>query len=116
MSLSAEWRTRGAQNDAILVLEDDGAIREAILVDGAILSRFLTEQLDDLVNWRGQSLVEGEKREPDAWGELVISRAETGEVIEADPELFWQGIYLWFRSHGVDYDTPLHRSNSLIED
>ncbi len=42
--------------------------------------------------------------------------ADTGEVIEADPELFWQGIYLWFRSHGVDYDTPMKRSNSLIED
>lgn len=116
MSLSAEWRTRGAQDDAILVLESDGVIREAIVADDHILSRFLTEQLDDLDSWRGQSLVEGERREPDAWGELVISRAETGEVIEADPELFWQGIYLWFRSHGVDYDTPMKRSNSLIED
>ncbi len=116
MSLSVEWRTRGAQDDAILVIETDGAIREAIVADGIILSRFLTEQLDDLDSWRGQSLVEGERREPDAWGELVISRAETGEVIEADPELFWQGIYLWFRSHGVDYDTPMRRSNSLIED
>lgn len=116
MSLSAEWRTRGAKDDAILVLESDGAIREAIVADDNILSRFLTEQLHDLDSWRGQSLVEGERREPEAWGELVISRAGTGEVIEADPELFWQGIYLWFRSHGIDYDTPMKRSNSLIED
>jgi hypothetical protein len=21
-----------------------------------------------------------------------------------DPELFWEGIYSWFRSRGVDYD------------
>ena len=116
MALSAEWRTRGAKNDAILVLDGEGGIREAIVADDAILSRFLTEQLADLGNWRGQSLVEGEKREPEAWGELVISRADTGEVIEADPELFWQGIYLGFRSHGVDYDTPMKRSNSLVED
>ncbi len=116
MALSAEWRTRGAKNDAILVLDGDGAIREAIACNDTILSRFLTEQLADLDSWRGQSLVEGEQREPEAWGELVISRAGTGEVIEADPELFWQGIYLWFRSHGIDYDTPMKRSNSLIED
>lgn len=116
MALSVEWRTRGAKNDAILVLDGEGAIREAIVCDDAILSRFLTEQLEDLDSWRGQTLVEGEKRERDAWGELVIARAGTGEVLEADPELFWQGIYLWFRSHGVDYDTPMHRSNSLIED
>ena len=116
MDLSAEWRTRGAKNDAILVLDAEGAIREAIVADDAILSRFLTEQLADLGSWRGQTLVEGANREPEAWGELVISRADSGEVIEADPELFWQGIYLWFRSHGVDYDTPMKRSNSLIED
>ena len=116
MELSAEWRTRGAKNDAILVLDAEGSIREAIVADDAILSRFLTEQLADLDSWRGQTLVEGANREPEAWGELVISRAGSGEVIEADPELFWQGIYLWFRSHGVDYDTPMKRSNSLIED
>jgi hypothetical protein len=23
-------------------------------------------------------------------------------VITMDPELFWEGIYLWFRSQGVD--------------
>lgn len=116
MSLSVEWRTRGAKDDAILVLESGGVIREAIVADDGILSRFLTEQLNDLDSWRGQSLVEGESREPEAWGELVISRADTGEVLEADPELLWQGIYLWFRSHGIDYDTPMKRSNSLIED
>ena len=24
-----------------------------------------------------------------------------------DPEKFWEGVHIWFRSHGVDYDTPI---------
>ena len=24
-----------------------------------------------------------------------------------DPQRFWTGIHIWFRSRGVDYDTPI---------
>ena len=29
-----------------------------------------------------------------------------GQVITMDPGRFWEGVYEWFRSRGVDYDTP----------
>ena len=103
--LTAEWRTRGTQDDVVLVL-DGGNVREALEGNQIVISRFLTEQLQDLDTWRGESQASGENENPETWGELVISRAGTGEVLDADPELLWQGIYLWFRSHGVDYDSP----------
>jgi hypothetical protein len=103
--LTAEWRTKGPQDDVVLVLEG-GTVREALAGSQIVISRFLTEQLKDLDTWRGESQAAGEKGNPEIWGELVISRADTGEVLDADPELLWQGIYLWFRSQGVDYDSP----------
>jgi hypothetical protein len=45
-----------------------------------------------------------DKRDPAAWGHLVIARGASGEVLTMDPELYWEGIYAWFRSRGVDYD------------
>jgi hypothetical protein len=104
MAWSAEWRTKGQQNDAVFVLDDQHGLRQAFSATQPALARLLT-QMGDLASWKGASVAVDE-RNPDAWGELVISRAETGEVIEVDPELFWQGIYVWFRSQGVDYDSP----------
>jgi hypothetical protein len=49
---------------------------------------------------------------PSAWGHLVIARAQTGEVLTMDPEAFWSGIHQWFRSRGVDYDTPLAEAHA----
>ena len=102
MALSAEWRTNG-EFDAVLIVEDEDTVKEALLANPEVLSQFLTDA-GDLHAWRGARQVEGEKRKPAAWGSLVIARAETGEVITMDPERFWEGIYLWFRSRGVDYD------------
>jgi hypothetical protein len=39
-------------------------------------------------------------------------RASSGEVLQMDPERFWDGIYEWFRSKGVDYDSEPTRSSS----
>ena len=103
MALSAEWRTNG-EFDAVLIL-DDGTVREALTADPAVLSDFLTD-MGDLDTWRGGHSVDEDKRNPAAWGELVIARANSGEVMTMDPERYWEGIYTWFRSRGVDYDTP----------
>ena len=111
--LTAEWRTKGPQDDVVLVLES-GTVREALAGNQVVISRFLTEQLKDLETWRGEFQGTGEKSNPENWGELVISRAGSGEVLDADPELLWQGIYLWFRSHGVDYDSPSLRDDPLF--
>jgi len=103
--LSAEWRTNG-ENDAVLIVEDENTVREVLPANPEVLSKLLTET-GDLSAWHGEQAVEGDKREPSAWGQLVIARASTGEVLTMDPERFWGGIYEWFRSRGVDYDTPV---------
>lgn len=107
MGLNAEWRTNG-EFDAVLVVDEDGAVREAIMASPEVLTRLLTD-LGDLATWKGGRDVEGAQRQPDAWGQLVIARAGTGEVLWVDPERFWSGISTWFRSRGVDYDTEIRR-------
>jgi hypothetical protein len=105
MPWTAQWRTKGPFSDAVLVLDDSGKVSEALLASQIVLSRLLT-QMGDLESWRGDTPVSVDENDPETWGQLVIARAHTGEVIEVEPELFWHGIYLWFRSRGVDYDTP----------
>jgi len=105
MTLTAEWRTSG-EFDSVLIIENDSTVREALRANPEVLHRFLTD-MGDLTSWRGDVRVEGVKRMSLAWGELVIARAQTGEVLTMDPEAFWNGIHVWFRSRGVDYDTPL---------
>ena len=105
MALIAEWRTEG-EFEAILIVDDeDNTVREVLAANPAALSKLLTD-LGDLNTWRGEGSVAEDKRSPEAWGKLVIARAHTGEVITMDPERYWDGIYTWFRSRGVDYDTP----------
>ena len=105
MVLSAQWRSQG-ESDAILIINDeDNTVREALVADPALLSRFLTD-MGELSAWQGGEAVDGDRRNPEAWGDLIIARAATGEVITMDPERYWDGIYAWFRSRGVDYDTP----------
>jgi len=99
MTLKAQWRTKGQFIDSVLVLNDGDLVLEALPASQPVLSRLLTS-MGDLSTWRGD-LVKSDSQEPDVWGELVIERAGTGEVIEVDPELFWQGIYLCeHRNHG----------------
>jgi hypothetical protein len=105
MAWTAQWRTKRELTDAIFILDDKNTVREVVPASQPVLTRFLTE-MGDLQGWRGESPVEGDSSSADAWGQLVATRAATGEVIEVEPELLWHGIYLWFRSQGVDYDTP----------
>ena len=105
MTLTAEWRTN-REFDSVLIVEDETTVREALFADPEVLHRLLTDT-GDLTAWHGTINVEREKRTPSAWGDLVIARAQTGEVLTMDPETFWSGIHQWFRSRGVDYDTPL---------
>ena len=88
-------------DDALLVVDDDNTVRQAVGADPTVLRDFLND-MAGLATWRQGPSVAADKRNPAAWGELVIARAKTGEVLTMDPELFWEGIYLWFRSRGVD--------------
>jgi hypothetical protein len=66
-----------------------------------VLQSFLNDMMD-LESRRSEEAVVNGQSDPDAWGELVMARAQTGEVLDLDPELYWEGIYNWFRSRGVD--------------
>jgi hypothetical protein len=102
VALTAEWRTnRGA--DTVLIVDESNHVREAVPADPDVLSTFLTNP-GDLAGWRGDRTIDEHQRNPSAWGELVIARGPSGEVLTMDPELYWDGIYTWFRSRGVDYD------------
>jgi hypothetical protein len=102
MAVRVEWRTRGAMDDTLLVVDDDdNTVRQAVQADPMVLRDFLND-MAGLDTWRQGPAVAEDRRSPVAWGELVIARAKTGEVLTMDPELFWEGIYLWFRSQGVD--------------
>jgi hypothetical protein len=90
-------------DDTLLVINaDDNTVRQAVPAAAPVLRDFLND-MADLDTWRqGGPAVAAAKRDPATWGELVIARARTGEVLTMDPELFWDGIYRWFRSRGVD--------------
>ena len=108
MAVRVEWRTRGAMDDTLLIVDDDdNTVRQAVQADPTVLRDFLND-MAGLDTWRQGPSVAADKSSPAVWGELVIARAKTGEVLTMDPELFWEGIYLWFRSQGVD-PHPLRR-------
>jgi hypothetical protein len=102
MTLSAEWRTN-AEADTLLIVDEGNQVLEAVQANSEVLSTFLNNTRD-LAAWHGERSVPQEKRDPAAWGRLVIARGPAGEVLTMDPELYWEGIYTWFRSRGVDYD------------
>ena len=102
MSLSAEWRADGKIETVLVIDRTENTVQKAIAADPLVLSRLLTD-MGNLRTWDIGQEITGDKLNPDSWGRLVISRSETGEVIDMDPEKFWDGIYVWFRSRGVDY-------------
>jgi hypothetical protein len=108
MAVRVEWRTRGERDDTLLVVDvDDNMVRQAVEAAPPVLRDFLNDMVG-LDTWQEGPLVAEDQRSPAVWGALVIARAKTGEVLTMDPERFWEGIYLWFRSQGVD-PHPLRR-------
>jgi hypothetical protein len=99
--MSAEWRTDG-ESDTVLIVDEGNQVQEAVRANPQVLSTFLNS-VGDLAAWQGERDVPEDKRDPAAWGRLVIARGPAGEVLTMDPELYWEGIYAWFRSRGVDY-------------
>ena len=104
MALSAGWRSLG-ESETVLIIDESNTVREAIAAEPAVLSRLLTN-MGELDSWQGTIPVDADKLDPASWGDLIIARGKSGEVITMEPELFWDGIYTWFRSRGVDYDSP----------
>jgi hypothetical protein len=102
---SAEWRTRGHLDDAVFVIDASGSVVDVLPVTPLVLSRFLTGK-GGFEHLRQAAAADVGARDPETWGRLILARSSGGEVLEVEPELYWHGIYVWFRSRGVDYDTP----------
>lgn len=109
MTLCIEWRLR-PESDTVLVVNDENVVEVAIPADAMVLSKMLTIP-GDLSLWEGGKLIEAVDRDPESWGELVISRSADGQILQMDPELFWNGVYEWFRSRGIDYDCYLSQTH-----
>jgi hypothetical protein len=104
-SLRGEWRTGNGSDVVLIVDEDQNRVRDVFLATPGLLSKLLTTP-GDFRSWRSDLSVSRDREDPSVWGDLVIARAANGQVITMDPGRFWDGVYEWFRSRGVDYDTP----------
>jgi hypothetical protein len=101
MGLLLEWRSKAEGDDTILAVADDTyTVLEAWKADPALLTDFLNDMAGiTAVNANRQAV---EEPAPQDWGELVIARSQSGEVLSIDPQLYWEGVSYWFRSRGAD--------------
>jgi hypothetical protein len=98
-----EWRSRAEGDDSLLAIEDDtNTVVQAWPVDPSLLVDFLNDMDRFAPSEEGDAKLTERQRDAIDWGELVISRSADGEVIEVDPELYWVGVAIWFRSRGND--------------
>jgi hypothetical protein len=106
MTARIEWRTRGKGDDALLFIREYGEAGDAVLkswdADGGRITDFLNEMVE-LDTTGGNLETNVNQRDPLQWGNLVLSRAQPGgDVLDIDPEIYWDEIYYWFRSRGID--------------
>jgi hypothetical protein len=105
--MKVEWRVRDGA-DAIVLVDPSAESVAAFARPGENeLKAYLAvagnlERWRDSISWQAAA---GETRDPTFWGQLVLSRDDDGDVLYIDPELFWDGVYRWFRSRGVDYNS-----------
>lgn len=101
MGLRIEWRSRAEGDDALLAVEEpSNTVLEAWKADAALLTDFLNDMTG--LSAVSRDGVDISQRDPDTWGALVIARSESGDVLNVDPQLYWEGIAYWFRSRGAD--------------
>jgi hypothetical protein len=101
-----EWRTRGKGQDALLLVGEYGEASDTVMKTWAADAPLLTDFLNDMVGLESVAVrleTAVDERDPRQWGKLVLARAQRGgDVLDIDPEVYWDGIYYWFRSRGVD--------------
>ena len=102
MELRIEWRSKGDDANSIVFIDDDNnLVRRVVHGDNKALSTFLND-IGDLDSGWEETPVTEDMREPGAWGRLVMARANSSEVLEMDPVLFWHSISVLFRLRGTD--------------
>jgi hypothetical protein len=106
MSARIEWRHRSKGDESVLLVgEAEGnpyRVLEAWPASTALIADLLND-MESVGATDGALELSGGQRDPQSWGQLVIARdQEGGDVLAIDPELYWDGIYYWFRAHGLD--------------
>jgi len=106
MTARIEWRTKGKGDDALLFIREFGEAGDTVMkswdANEGLIEDFLND-MDGLDTANSQLEVGVDQRHPEQWGNLVLSRAEQGgDVLAIDPEIYWDKIFYWFRSRGVD--------------
>ena len=106
MTARIEWRSKGRGEDALVFAsqfgEDDNTALKMWDANPERLTDFLNDMKDFDVSITEGPEVPVDQRSPQDWGVLIIARSIDGDVLEINPELYWDGIYYWFRSRGVD--------------
>jgi hypothetical protein len=101
MSQRIEWRRRSEGDDVLLAIEDDtNTVVQSWQAEPGLLKDFLND-MDDIKARKGDR-AEVVLVEPEDWGNLVLARSADGDVVFVEPQLYWEGVAYWFRSHGRD--------------
>ena len=90
-------------------------VSEASRPDAAALKAYLAVS-GDLERWRGSIAwqpIDRDNGDPDTWGELVVSRADSGEIIYLEPALFWERVHRCFRARGVQLQHVAQWNNTI---
>lgn len=107
MELRIEWRTTGDTGNSIVFIDDDSNSVSRVIDgdsyknDARALGVFLNDIPDLDAGWEEKPVADA-NRDPASWGHLVMARANSGEVLEMDPVLFWHSISIQFRLRGTD--------------
>ena len=101
--MGVEWRLRDGEEALLMVDDGQGRVLAHARAEEDLLKSFLapTGSGDIWRAWTNWQPAGDEHPAADAWGELVLSRADSGEVLTISPELYWDGVYRWFRSRGT---------------
>ncbi|HVB07110.1 MAG TPA: hypothetical protein VNF07_12765 [Acidimicrobiales bacterium] len=101
MPVRIEWRHGAEGEGALLAVEES---TETVVKAWPANPELLTDFLNEMVEIKALEREDSARSEsiPGSWGELVIARSEDGEVLDVDPQLYWEGIAELFRSHGTD--------------
>jgi hypothetical protein len=106
MTARFEWRTRGPGADVVLFVTEYGEAGDTVMTAWPADRTLLADFLNDMRTLEGTGVrlqTDVDQRTPEHWGNLVLSRASPGgDILTIDPEMYWDGIYYWFRSHGID--------------
>ena len=98
MGLRIEWRSRTEGDDVIIAVDDtSNVVLRAWEANPTLIADFLNEMTDLSDADTGK-----ESTATEYWGNLVLSRSSEGDVLDVDPQLYWEGIAFWFRSRGGD--------------